>query len=200
MPNAIDVLLAPVRLPTMLRDSQNQDVAYSGGQMKWLGGGDTTDMLGQANGHVPATSQHVLRPQPQNHEKWKYPPVAKMPHPMNNMPYEVHQVVMKPGAEHLLFHQMGQPPPPPHHLAPHTQTIISHQDPRNGQETQKNYSMCNKEYEYLMQYDNDNMMNSHGTAEFEHKMEEEKKRKGFRRLRKGCKKRRGRKRGRDLED
>lgn len=36
------------------------------GQMKWLGGGDSNEMLGQANGHVPVNSQQqVIRPQPQ---------------------------------------------------------------------------------------------------------------------------------------
>ncbi|XP_039296325.1 pumilio homolog 2 [Nilaparvata lugens] len=151
----------------------------SGGQMKWLGGGETTaDMLGQPNGHVAASSQHVLRPQPQmmmseqmaggrrsqddamvgymfqrpqadpefshppgqlshlankqataqrwalgddtlidhNHEKWKYPPVAKMPHPMNNMPYEVHQVVMKKSSDReqsiCFFTRWDNPLPP----------------------------------------------------------------------------------------
>ncbi|XP_075236489.1 uncharacterized protein LOC142333351 [Lycorma delicatula] len=166
--------------------------------MKWLGGGDSNEMLGQANGHVPVNSQpQVVRPQPQqmmlgdmvarprsqddamvgyvfqrphadpefplppglakqqpqrwalgddtlidhNHEKWKYPTVAKMQHPINSVPYELHPLVMKTGAEHLMFHQMGQPPPlpPPPHLAPApgpaapAPTIISHHDPRNGQ-------------------------------------------------------------------
>ncbi|XP_023720641.1 pumilio homolog 2 isoform X2 [Cryptotermes secundus] len=63
-----------------------------------------------------------------SHEKWKFPIMTKLTHPVHNMvPYEMHPVAIKPGADQLVFLN--------NHMTPQQMAAAAslHQQPRNGQ-------------------------------------------------------------------